>query len=206
MTYLNLLNKYETMIIEVDIRYLSECKISTHQYVILKLANEGNLRLLEKYLKSSGTFKYLPEDLNHLYDVGFIETPANTSAILSTIKVSDKFKRLFLSRENSFEEFYEAYPVRVLRPDGTQDYLRVDSKRSKLLYQNIVGNDLNKHQLLMECLKREVEDRTKRGQLGFMKRMTAWLSSESWKVYADSNSGNLKSIEEIKVAYGQEIE
>lgn len=195
------------MIIEVDLRYLSECRISIHQYVILKLAYEGNLKLLEKYLKSSSTLNNLVDDLTHLYDNQFLENPPNVNAILSTIIVSEKFPRLFLSSSDSFDEFYEAYPVRVLRPDGNYDYLRVDHKRSKLLYRNIVGSDLNKHQMLLKCLKMEVDDRTRRGQLGFIKRMPMWLASEAWKVYAGDNLGvNASTPDENLKGYGTDIE
>lgn len=195
------------MIIEVDIRYLSECRISVHQYVILKLAYEGNLKLLEKYLRASSTWATIVDDLNHLYDTDFIQSPPNVNAILTSIKVTDKFIRLFQSEVDSFEEFYQLYPVRVLRPDGNYDYLRVDHKRSKLLYRNIVGSDLTKHQMLIKCLKLEIDDRSRKGQLAFMKRMPMWLSSESWKVYADGVSGNASSTPDDNLTgYGTDIE
>lgn len=195
------------MSIEVDLRYLSECRISIHQYVILKLAYEGNLKLLEKYLRASSTLGTIVDDLDHLYETDFIESPPNVNAILTSIVVSDKYSRLFLTKNDAFEEFYQLFPVRVLRPDGTNDYLRVDHKRSKLLYRNIVGSDLSKHQMLISCLKREIDDRTKRGQLSFMKRMPMWLISESWKVYADSDAGNQNSTHrDNRIGYGQTIE
>lgn len=196
------------MIIEVNLRYLTECRISVHQYVILKLAYEGDLKLLENYLVASSTIKSLPDDLNYLYDIQFLENPPNVNAILTTINVSDKFTTIFQnSKADLFKEFYEAYPTRVLRPDGNYDYLRVDHKRSKLLYRNIVGSDLNKHKMLLKCLKLEVEDRSRRGQLSFMKRMPAWLTSESWKVYADAGIDDQVSTHGvISTAYGTDIE
>lgn len=195
------------MVIEVDIRYLIECRISVHQYVILKLAYEKKLKLLEKYIISSGMLDDLPRDLTYLHDNDYLKNPPNVNAIINSISVSDKFARTFQSQIDSFEEFYGAFPVRVLRPDGQHDYLRVDHKRSKLLYDNIVGADIAKHQMLMRCLKLEVEDRTKRGQLAFMKRMPMWLSSEAWKTYADSESSDLESTrDELRIGYGQTIE
>jgi hypothetical protein len=195
------------MIIEVDIKYLSECKISVHQYVILKLAYEKKLKLLERYLISSGTLEFLMRDLTYLHFNDYLDNPPDANAILNTIRVSDKYARVFQSNIDSFEEFYGAFPVRVLRPDGNYDYLRVDHKRSKLLYNNIVGSDASKHQLLMSCLKLEIEDRTRRSQLSFMKRMPMWLSSEAWKVYADSDLGGQNSTrDEFKIAYGQNFE
>lgn len=195
------------MIVEVDIRYLIECRLSIHQYVILKLAYEGKLKLLERYVIASSTLNDLPKDLTHLYDEGYLSNPPNVSAIISTIKVSDKFARIFHSQLDSFEEFYGAFPVRVLRPDGNFDYLRMDRKRCKLLYDNTVGADVTKHQLLMRCLKLEIDDRTNKGQLGFMKRMPMWLSSEEWKRFADSDLGGQLSIrDEIRIPYGTNIE
>jgi len=195
------------MTIEVDIKYLSECRISVHQYVILRLAYEKKLKLLERYLMASGTLELLMRDLTYLYDNDYLDNPPDANAILNTIRVSNKFTRVFQSNVDSFEEFYGAFPVRVLRPDGNYDYLRVDHKRSKLLYNNTVGSDASKHQLIMRCLKLEVDDRTRRSQLAFMKRMPMWLSSEAWKVYADSDLGGLGATrDEFKVGYGQNFE
>jgi len=40
-----------------------------------------------------------------------------------------------------------------------------------------------------------------------MKRMPTWLSSEAWKVYADSDSGGqLSTQDELEVGYGETIE
>jgi hypothetical protein len=195
------------MIIEVDIKYLTECRISVHQYVILKLAYEGKLKLLERYLIASGTLQELPKDLAYLHANEFVKNPPDLTAILNTIRVSEKFTRVFQSQIDSFEEFYNAFPVRVLRPDGSYDYLRVDHKRSKLLYDNTVGTDASKHLLLMKCLKLEVADKTRKGKLSFMKRMPMWLSSEEWRVYADQDLGDLVSTTgELRVGYGQNME
>jgi hypothetical protein len=195
------------MIIEVDIKYLTECRISVHQYVILKLAYEKELKLLERYLIASGQLNRLMEDLTYLHESEFLENPPNSDAIINTIRISNKFARLFQSDVDSFEEFYNAFPVRVLRPDGNYDYLRVDHKRSKLLYNNVVGGDVSRHQLIMKGLKLEVDDRSRRGQLAFMKRMPMWLSSEAWKVYAETDSGNQGSTrDELKIGYGQNFE
>jgi len=195
------------MILEIDTTYLTENHINAHQYTILRLATEDNLYLLKKYLKYSDSLKTLHSDLNILYTRGLLENAPNDNAILTSIRTSDSFKRHLSFDKDPFEELYDAYPIKVLRPDGEYDYLRVDQKRSKKIYRNIIRLNRAKHELILRCLKAEVENRSKRGQLPFMKRMPAWLVSESWKIYADLIERNQGATpDKNKASYGQDIE
>jgi len=195
------------MILEIDTTYLTENHITAHQYTILKLASENNTHLLKRYLGYSDSLKTLYSDLNILYKRGLLENAPNDNAILTSIRVSENFNRHLSFDTDPFEELYNAYPIKVLRPDGEYDYLRVDQKRSKKIYRNVIRLNRAKHEFILQCLKAEVESRSKRGQLPFMKRMPAWLVSESWKIYADLIERNQGTTpDKNKASYGQDIE
>lgn len=195
------------MIFEIDMGYLKENNITAHQYVIAKLATDGELKILKSYVTMTSSFEELPRDLKNLYNQGFLVENPTDEATFSNIKVSDKFIKTHSFTDDPFEEFFNTFPIKVLRPDGNYDYLRVDRERSKKLYHNIIHMNLSKHNFIIRCLKEEIRDKTLKSQLSFMKRMPTWLTSESWKVYADRIEEDSVSTKEGKiVGYGQDIE
>jgi len=193
--------------IEIDLIYLQQHQINAHQFVILKLLSEANLKQLQTYLNFTDTFNQVEADLEVLYEKGFVANPPSDPLAFSIIKVTDKFRKSISFIGDPFEEFYETFPTKVLRPSGDYDYLRVDHKRSRKIYHNIVRGNKAKHEYLIKCLLAEIKDKTLKGQMSFFKRMSAWLTSESWKVYEDLVKDNYNSTQDDKtVAYGTGIE
>ena len=52
----------------------------------------------------------------------------------------------------------------------------------------------------MDCLKKEIEDKTINGKMGFMKTMWKWLTNHEWENYEDNEETIVK--EEL---YGTEL-
>ena len=195
------------MLFEIDINYLITHQITAHHYIILKLLNDGDLPRLRGYLQNTDSYETLLKDCTILYGKGFFVEPPPDTLALSKLKVSKAFKDTLAFIDDPFEEFYEAYPVKVLRPDGVYDYLRVDHKRSRKIYHNIIRMNNAKHQFILQCLKAEIKDKMARSQMSFFKRMPAWLTSESWTAYADLAHGEQDStLDENNAGYGQNIE
>lgn len=195
------------MILEIDTSYLIQNNITAHQYTIAKLVREDRLPELKKYLHVSSTSITLRQDLDALYAAGLISSPPGSAISLNTIDIATKFSQTHAFTREPFEELYDAYPTKALRPDGTYDYLRVDQKRCKKIYYNIIRESPTLHDFILRCLKAEVYDRKSKGQMSYMKRLPTWLSSEGWKAYADVvESCNDSTLEETNTGYGQEIE
>jgi len=194
------------MLLEIDINYLNKHQITAHHFIILKLVNDGDLRRLRGYLLNTDSYGSLPEVCRTLHKLGLIVDPPSDPLALSTIKVSSKFRSTLSFVDDPFEEFYKAYPTKVLRPNGDYDYLRIDQKRSKKIYHNIIRMNIEKHQFILNCLKHEIKDKTARGQMSFFKRMPAWLTSESWKAYADLADSQVAIQDDNTASYGQDIE
>jgi len=195
------------MLLEIDTNYLIQHQLTAHQFLILKLISDGDLKQLKTYLNNTLTFNSFNKDARELYNKGYLVDPASEPIAFNKLTVSKKFRETISFIEDPFEEFFKAYPVKVLRPDGDYDYLRVDQKRSKKIYQNIINNNIVKHQFILRCLKSEIKDKAARGQMSFFKRMPTWLTSESWKAYEDIAQGSYDTtLDENNIGYGQDIE
>lgn len=195
------------MILEIDTSFLIKHKITAHQYTIIKLIREEHVLELNRYLKETGMESNLRNDLNALYKIGFIEAPPGSVISLILIKVTPKFSKVHSFTKDPFDELYGAFPIKVIRPDGNYDYLRVDQKRCRKMYHNIIRESPTMHEFIIRCLKIEVNDKRSKGKMSFMKRMPTWLSSEEWKAYADiAEHYDVSTLEEKSIGYGQEIE
>jgi hypothetical protein len=80
-----------------------------------------------------------------------------------------------------FDEFYEAYPQVVIRPDGTKSFLRANKNNCRKRYNAIVGKSRAAHEHLMECLKFQQNELVMTGRMGYMKTMWKWLTQCEWE-------------------------
>jgi len=194
------------MILEIDTYYLVSNNITAHQYVIAKLAHLKEHTVLKQYIMSTDSLNDLPADLRILRKANLV-SPASSEYATFDITVTDKFIRDHTFSNDPFEEIYNIYPVKTIRPNGNIDYLRVDHKRSKKIYHNIVRKNRLKHDYILKCLTTEIKDRTSKGGMSFMKRLPSWLTSEAWKEYADMVNDHIATHSETKTkGYGTDIE
>lgn len=195
------------MIVEIDLQFLIKNAITAHQYIILKFASENKHARLLTYLKSNDTFRYLREEWYYLHSLGFISELPSELVNVNHIKVTSKFTNTTTFVEDPFDEFYRAYPVKVLRPDGAYDYLRVDQKKCRRIYNNLVVGNTDKHKFIMKALEKETSWRDAHGKMSFMKRMPSWLTSESWNMFTDMlEDEHGTTPDEKTVAYGTSFE
>lgn len=197
------------MILEIDTNFLLDNKITAHQFIIAKLISENKVLLLKKYISYSNTLNDLHRDLGQLNTAGFLSSSFSSGSFinLETIATSPKFIKSSTFTSDPFDEFYAIYPIKALRPDGMYDYLRVDQNKCRKLYHNIVRTNPLLHDHIMKCLRSEIEERSLKGQMTYMKRMPAWLTSESWKAYEDHVDDNESpTLGEKRKTYGNNIE
>lgn len=193
------------MILEIDTHYIIKNQITAHQYIIAKLAYSKEIGHLKYYLDASHSFSDLTKDLKTLREADLLE-PASSEYATFDIRVTEKFIKDHSFTNDPFEELYNTYPVKTIRPNGNIDYLRVDHKRSKKIYHNILRMNRLKHEYILTCLKLEIEDRELKGDMSFMKRLPSWLTSESWKEYADMASSHIATPGDKIKGYGTDIE
>lgn len=195
------------MTIEVDIEVLSKSNISILQYIIGYFLLSKDFKKLEQLIKEIGesSFKTILSDMESKSFIHNMNTDKDFSH--DNIIIRNKFIGLTKEYESEglFDEILKLYPVKVQRPDGHMDYLRVDLKRCRRLYDNtIVKKSFKKHEKILKALKFEIEIRKKEDSLKYMRRLPKWLAMEEWKIFEE----RMKDSEELQDnnTYGTEIE
>lgn len=157
--------------------------LTADDYTIAMLLKEQKYGMLKDYVKLLGNKFY--DSIDRLKELRYIDFRGLGNIVpVKEIKVTEEFINITLNGDN-FEEFYEAFPVKVTRPEGKVDYLRRDKTKCKTKYKRITKNNLMIHDHIMDCLKFDVENRTKRLNLAYMKQMKNWLDGEEWKMIDD---------------------
>ena len=124
----------DDFIIPIDVKKLTELKISIEDFVILYLLAEGERYIAKEYLKAAS--KDIPYFMLRLLKTGLVEKINESSSIIgvSNIKPSQAFRELFSNYsshedvEKWIDEWYELWPVGI-KSGGY--YLRSDKAGSK---------------------------------------------------------------------------
>ena len=187
------------MIIELDTSLLDKIEnLSINQLVLLTLVKDEN----QKTNQSVSTLLSRVEetDIQGLIDKNLI-TVENTEN--STIyKPTEKLNSLLKPEKAWFDEFYELFPIYVVRPDGTKGFLRTNVNKCRQQYNRVTGKSIAMHQHIMDCLKHEVDTKLMQGKLGYMKTMWKWLVNREWEIYEEQ----IKSESQPNIqAYGTEL-
>ena len=80
-----------------------------------------------------------------------------------------------------FDEFYDQFPVYVIRPDGTKGFLRANVNKCRKEYNRIVGKSKAMHEHIINCLRFEIDNKMLTGKIGYMKTMWKWLTQHEWE-------------------------
>jgi len=169
------------MQISFPINVLLKKELTADDYTIALLLKEGKFGLLKEYIQIMGNKFY--DSFKRLKKLEYIDYKQTIGDIipLKEAYITDKFLEI-LNNGDLFEEFYNEYPIKVTRKEGVIDYLRRDKTKCKVKYKKLVKNNLFIHDHIIDCLKYEVQTRTKKGDLAYMKRMYNWLENEEWKI------------------------
>ena len=192
------------MIIKINTIYLKEYQLTAHEYVILYLLRLNNMSELKRYLNFSGTFEKLPEIMKGLQDKGFVENNSTALVSLPSVVLTKKFNESEGLNISPFQEFYESYPIKVTRPDGTVDYLRMNRVKCKELYHKLIQFDHIQHKAIINALKTEVKQREAKGSMKYMRKMYNWLTDRHWETDVAINQG-VDTVQSIDKKYGEDI-
>lgn len=166
------------MVLELDISLLEKIKpLTINQLVFLNLVlgeNQNNIKdaLLLISLVSEA-------EIQDLINRDFIAKETGAGSV--TYSPTNGLLELVKRKVTMFDEFYEAYPQVVIRPDGTKSFLRANKNNCRRRYNSIVGKSTAAHQHLMNCLKFQLDDLTMTGRMGYMKTMWKWLTQCEWE-------------------------
>ena len=167
------------MILELDTTLLDMYEdLSLNQLIFLTLVlneNQNNNQDVHLFLS-----RISEAEIQGLIDNNFITV--TTSGDNKIYKTTEKLKNYSDREKTWFDEFYEVFPVYVMRPDGTKGFLRSNINKCRNEYKKIVGRSSAMHEHILKCLKFEVDNKMLTGKLGYFKTMWKWLTQHEWEV------------------------
>ena len=186
------------MLIELDLSEAKSLKLTINQFLLIKLLlNKVDIKSYQNVIHLNNA------DVELLVEKKILTKESLGANSISELKLDEEFSLLNKSKD-FFDEFYDLYPVFVVRPDGTKDYLRGDISRCRKNYNSIVGKSKSAHKKMMNALKYDITNRKITNTMMYMKRMAKWLTSEEYLIYENEV---LKDVKQEKVdTYGTAIE
>lgn len=115
---------------------------------------------------------------------------------------TERLKTFISDKGDYFDAFYNQYPVYVLRPDGSKSYLRANVNKCRHLFNTTCGKSSAMAEHLINCLKFEIDKKTKEGKLSYMKTMWRWLVDHQWE---ESEEEMNDTVDLNTNAYGTEL-
>ena len=187
------------MILELDISLLKTLNLSINQLAFISLVlseNQKDHQDIQELLS-----RVNEEEIQDLVNRNLILIqPLNNGIMYNlTDKTTEFFKK---NKDSMFDEFYEAFPIYVTRPDGTKGFLRANVNKCRQEYNRIVGKSRAMHEHIMNCLRYELDDKITTGKIGYMKTMWKWLTQHEWEVYEEQLKCNQQAEED---SYGTNI-
>ena len=165
------------MVLELDTSLFDKFNISINQAVFLTLVmneNQHNNQDIHQFLS-----RISEDDIQELVSNGTITV--NTSGDSQVYSLSESSKELLKEDKTWFDEFYEVFPVYVMRPDGTKGFLRSNINKCRKEYNRTVGKSKAMHEHIMNCLRKEIDNKMMTGKLGYMKTMWKWITQHEWE-------------------------
>lgn len=178
------------MVLELDISLLDNIKpLTINQLVFLNLVLDENQKNIKYVLLLISLVD--EAEIQDLIDRDFIKKETEAGSVIYS--PTDGLLKLVKRKVTMFDEFYEAYPQVVIRPDGTKSFLRANKNNCRRRYNSIVGKSTAAHQHLMNCLKFQLEDLTMTGRMGYMKTMWKWLTQCEWEALDEQMKDSVES-------------
>ena len=169
------------MILELDTSLLNKFDISINQLVFINLVlndNQPNNQDIHELLS-----RVNEEEIQDLIQRNIIVVNNTDNNIIYS--PSTELLNAIKKQGTFFDEFYESFPVYVIRPDGTKGFLRSNVNKCRKEYNRIIGKSRAMHEHIMNCLRYEINNKTITGKIGYMKTMWKWLTQHEWECYEE---------------------
>lgn len=123
------------------------------------------------------------QEIQELVDKGLISVSKTDTNI--SYSPSETLLSKLGHNKDFFDEFYDIFPIYVLRPDGQKGFLRANVNKCRLQYKKIVGKSKATHEHIVKCLNYELTERMRTNKLGYMKTMWKWLTNHEWEAFEE---------------------
>lgn len=167
------------MIIELDTKLLALPEnININQAVFLSMVLDKNQKTYNQDVRKLVSL-ISDDEISYLVNQGLITSIERRGSIV--YECTEKLNSYMAPPKDYFDTFYDMYPVYVLRPDGAKSYLRANVNKCRHLYNTYVGKSSAMAEHINNCLKFEIEKKTREGKIGYMKTMWRWLVDHQWE-------------------------
>lgn len=171
--------EYKSMIIELDTLLLNAAEnINMNQLVFLSMVLDKNQKSYNQDVQKLVSL-ITDDEISYLIEKGLITSIERRGS--AVYEPTEKLSKIITPEKDFFDLFYDLYPVYVLRPDGSKSYLRANVNKCRHLYNTYVGKSKAMAEHINNCLKFEIEKKTKSGKIGYMKTMWRWLVDHQWE-------------------------
>lgn len=186
------------MIIELNTK-LRELypELNMNQLVFLSMVLDKNHKSNQDVQQIVSLIK--DNEISYLVSQGLITSIERGNSI--TYQPSDQLIEALTPNKSYFDLFYDMYPVYILRPDGVKQYLRANVNKCRHLFESYVGKSSAMAEHLINCLKFEIDKKTRTGSLSYMKTMWRWLVDHQWEEFEEE----MQDQNESKNTYGTEL-
>lgn len=166
------------MIIEVNTKLLDlPEKLNLNQLIFLSIVLDKNQKSNQNVRKIVSLIS--DEEIQYLVQQGLITLIEKGNSTI--YQETDKLISYITPSKDLFDVFYEMYPVYVLRPDGSKSYLRANVHKCRHYFNVQTGNSIDYKEHIINCLKYEIDKKTREGRLSYMKTMWRWLIDHQWE-------------------------
>lgn len=188
------------MIIELDTKLLNlPANINLNQLVFLSMVLDKNQKTYNQDVRKLVSL-ISDDEISYLINQGLITSIERRGSIV--YEPTEMLSNFITPEKDYFDLFYDMYPVYVLRPDGTKNYLRANVNKCRHLYNTYVGKSSAAAEHINNCLAFEIDKKTRSGKIGYMKTMWRWLVDHQWE---ETEEEMKDSITKTQDAYGTEL-
>ena|ERR1035437_1917775 len=183
------------MKIEVDLKKLTEYKITIDEYLLMECLYLKNKEVFWQYLEAIE----IPLQFKDCITNGYLLQDGDVTTF-DNISVTEKYINIFHNEEEEslsigdrvdlatlFKEFLSIYPVKVPDGVGGDRYLHLDKAGALQLYKKIIGSNSNLnidlHNLIIKCLQFEINKRKKGMSMTYFQKITKYLKERNWEPY-----------------------
>lgn len=190
------------MVIEFNISTLVNFKLTFEEYFLLFCIKNSHKDVLLNYVKNIKPFP--TEMIQKLEEEKFLTYSQDSEGLIlfSSLKLGDKAVTLFPTNNQTFEvcfaELKQTYPKsfgeRKLHLDNTRC---IEIYKKTILHNGEV--DVDKHNLILKCIKLYVHSLTKSGKMNFIQALPTFLHQKNWEAYLDEarNGGEISEEEDL---------
>lgn len=188
------------MIIELDTKLADlPQQLNMNQLVFLSMVLDDNHKNNQDVQKIVSLIT--DDEISYLVSQRLITSIEKGNSI--TYQATDQLKNHLKPEKDWFDQFYDMYPVYIMRPDGVKTYLRANVNKCRRMFNSNVGRSSAMAQHLIDCLKFELDKKSRTGKLMYMKTMWRWLVDHQWE---ESEEEMQDQVNETKQqSYGTEL-